>query len=404
MKALNRPATGLRIFAATILEAAPIAHQDSADRRDRLLKCITGLADMVRTSPAPLVGNLVHIIELVEESLNEESDGPLSQCLDEFLGVLQGRHGTEQCALCVQRKLGEPLCAALGAWPSAHPSHLCIDQVASLLFDLEQRSRAIYVSHAKELATTAVKFTLVPVASGAEHGFIPEFHLDGATRATEGTSWVEIVLEDRALDLRTLRQLAYVCVHELICHAFQGILGQERRNVGASCSWSEGWMDAVAWLLLERWLNEARALPAWLIRAPTPRSAIDDCRKVHDRRYAGRQGRVMDPENILRRQQARDACEALYRHWSGPDFKYPNNGLRKLVQFSVSLNVAALERKQREELIVQLVSGLLLSKGHVLDRTILACEMFLNDKTKDPLRLMDNLPGGRGLVYPRSLH
>ena len=401
MEELNRCATGIRIVAAVLLEAAPIAHEDSADRRDRLLRGVTGLADMVRASPAPLVGNLGRIIELVEESIEEESDGLFNQCLKEFLDVLQARHGQEQCSLCARRNEGPPLCDGLGAWPTSHPAHICIGQVASLLFNLEQRSRAVYTKHSKESERTAVRFSLLPIARGAEHGFIPEFHLDGATRATDNASLVEIVLEDRSLDLRTLRQLAYVGAHELICHAFQGIQGRERSNVGAACSWSEGWMDAVAWLLLEGWLNEAREMPAWLTRAPTPRNAIDDCRKVHERRYLGRQGRVMDPENIMRRQQARDACEALFRHWSEPGFRRTINGMRKLVQFSVSLNVAALDRHQREELIVQLVNGLLLSAGSVLDETIVACEEFL--RQKDPLGLMKRLEGGAGYAYSRDI-
>ena len=115
----------------------------------------------------------------------------------------------------------------------------------------------------------------------------------------------------------------------------------------------------------------------------------------------GRQGRVMDPENIMRRQQARDACEALFRHWSEPGFRRTINGMRKLVQFSVSLNVAALDRHQREELIVQLVNGLLLSAGSVLDETIVACEEFL--RQKDPLGLMKRLEGGAGYAYSRDI-
>ena len=162
-------------------------------------------------------------------------------------------------------------------------------------------------------------------------------------------------------------------------------------------------MDTLAWLLLERWLNEAQSMPPWLVRAPTPRSAIDDCRRLHERRYTGRQGRVMDPENILRRRQARDACEALYRYWSGPNFERPSEGLRKLVRFSVRLNVAMIERAQRETLIVRLVSGLMLSGGPLFDRTILACETFLGDVTNVPADLLDELSAPPGVVYGSRL-
>lgn len=402
MIGLNRHATGLRIIVATLLEAAPIDHEDSVDRRDRLLKSVTALADSLPAAPGSVVGMLGLLIQLVEQTLQEEPDGPLNRCLTSFLDRVSARNGAERCALCAGRLGAEPLCAALDAWPRGS-GHLCVDEVASLLFEFERRARAIYAPHAEESAKTAVRFSLIPVANGSVHGFIPEFHLDGATRATDSASSIEIVLEDRALDLLTLRQLAYVCVHELVCHAFQGIRSPGRRDVGASCSWSEGWMDTLAWLLLERWLNEAQSMPPWLVRAPTPRSAIDDCRKLHERRYAGRQGRVMDPENILRRRQARDACEALYRYWSGPSFKRPSEGLRKLIRFSVRINVAVVERAQRETLIVRLVGGLMQSSGPMFDRTILACETFLGDKAKTLAELIEELSAPPGVVYGTRL-
>ena len=387
------PATGIRIITATILEAAPISYRDSVDRRSRLLDGINGLADLVRMPPATVACNLGGIVQLVEEAIQAESDELLTASLRTFLELLRAQDGSNLCRQCAQNHPAQPLCAQLGEAPHRQPSHLCIGQVAVLLRDLEQRSRAIYEPVAEESKRVRLKFSLVPVARGSVHGFIPEFHLDGGTQARGEDVVVQIVLEDRSLDLRTLRQLAYVGVHELICHAFQGVSGTERSNVGASCSWSEGWMDAVAWMLLERWLTlDAAKLPPWLVQAPTPRIAIEDCRKLHERRYEERQGRVMDPENILRRQQAREACDALFRNWSGPELRRRLSGLRKLVQFSAKLNVASLDRTQRERLIVQLVSGLLLPTGDALDRTILACEQFLSGDIADAHALMAYLP------------
>lgn len=402
MAELNRAAAGIRMAAAELIEAAPIARADTLDRRSRLLDLINAHADQIPLHSAPLVGRLGALVALVEQSLQQEPDSLLSRNLQDFLDALNARHGNDRCAACARRPDLEERCRALGSWSNACPPHLCVGQMAHLLLELEHRTRSIYGRHVEAAASTVVSFSLGHVARGSEQGFIPEFHLDGSTRAVGRASAVQIVFEDRSIDLRTMRQAAYVCTHELVCHAFQGIQDDSRRNVGASCSWSEGWMDTVAWLLLEQWLNKG-GLPDWLTQAPTPRSAIDECRQLHDRRYVGRQGRVMDPENVLRRRQARDACEKIYRWWSGPDFRLARYGLQKLVSFSIHLNAATLDDRQREDLIVRLVTGLLLSTGNLFDQTIVACEAYIDDARKDPFALIRKLPGGSAPIFSRVL-
>ena len=111
----------------------------------------------------------------------------------------------------------------------------------------------------------------------------------------------------------------------------------------------------------------------------------------------------MDPENVLRRRQARDACEKIYRWWSGPDFRLARYGLQKLVSFSIHLNAATLDDRQREDLIVRLVTGLLLSTGNLFDQTIVACEAYIDDARKDPFALIRKLPGGSAPIFSRVL-
>lgn len=393
MRELNRAAAGIRMAAAELIEAAPISHAASLDRRSRLLAMINAHADEVPIPFQSLVGQLGELVALVEKTLHQEADPTFSRNLRAFLDALNARHGNNLCPDCANHPDRDARCRVLGEWSSSCTPHLCVGQMAHLLQELEGRSRSTYSTHVPHAAAVPITFSLAHVAHGSEHGFIPEFHIDGSTRAIGSSSAVQIVFEDRSIDLRTMRQAAYVCTHELICHAFQGISGTERRNVGAACSWSEGWMDAVAWLLLESWLNKG-GLPPWLIQSPTPRSAIEDCRQLHHRRYQGRQGRVMDPENVLRRGQARDACEVLFRCWSEPDFQYRELGLKKLVQFSVHLNAAALDQAEREDLIVRLVTGLLLSPGKLFDDTIVCCEEYLHDPRKDTAALLRGLPGG----------
>jgi hypothetical protein len=208
MAELNRAAAGIRMAAAEWIEAAPIAQLDSLDRRSRLLATINAHADLVPIPLAPLVGQLGTLVALVEQTLKEESDSTLCRNLEAFLDALKGRHASDRCPSCASHPGLEARCRTLGEWSSPCTPHLCVGQMAQLMHELEGRARRTYSAHREEAASTPISFSLLHVAHGSEHGFIPEFHIDGSTRARGPSSAVQMVFEDRAIDLRTMRQAA----------------------------------------------------------------------------------------------------------------------------------------------------------------------------------------------------
>ncbi|HET9644929.1 MAG TPA: hypothetical protein VFP68_16590 [Burkholderiaceae bacterium] len=403
MDSLDRSALGIRIIAALELQGRHVVPLDDRllDQRNHLLRMARLGADAIAVSRGlGVAGHLAQLIEAIEKAVADEAHERSVCGLDEACRALLARLGRRSCSFCTRSTGSQPLCADLGEWASPDPPGVCIDELVSLLFSMREIARALYARHTPRANDIVVSYSLQGVSQGAERGFIPEFHLNGSTRVDADRTTIGIDLENEALDLPTLFQLAYVCAHELICHAFQSILGPERQNVGPTCSWSEGWMDTVAWLLLQRWVNTGdQGLPQWMTAVPD--RALDDCRRLHERRYEGRQGPAMPPHQLMRRVQARDACRRLLRHWSAPDNKRTLKGLRKLVQFSVTLNAASLSRKDRNALIVQLSTGLLAGTPKLLQRTVRACEDFLAHG--NPLRFLEELAAGAELIYPRPM-
>lgn len=128
--------------------------------------------------------------------------------------------------------------------------------------------------------------------------------LSGQSTARERSRKVTIFFPDERLDGRSLIRVAYVLFHELICHAFQAWHADAPENAGKGCSWSEGWMDAVAFEAALAWILIAPA--EWIpLRGET---AIDTIREAHGERYHAVK---MSASDLRRRREARDAFKRL---------------------------------------------------------------------------------------------
>jgi hypothetical protein len=187
---------------------------------------------------------------------------------------------------------------------------------------------------------------------------LKEFHVNGWTdvRGRDKGALVGLEVEDRALNWSTLCQSLYVLMHEYVCHAFQGVCSTERCNADETCSWSDGWMDAFAWCLLERWLEgDHSSLPQWLQRDLV--ALKDHCQSLHLRRYQGGQGPSMTEVHLVRRVNARKAFYALERGMAGPRSRRLLAS-RRASAFSVQYNVAGVSRDQRDEICALLEAGL----------------------------------------------
>ena len=100
-----------------------------------------------------------------------------------------------------------------------------------------------------------------------------------------------ILLRNSRLTISDLWQLSYVLHHELVCHGFQylGRLAEaggnnacQRTNASVGCSWSEGWMDVVAYWLAIEWARQRYCLECL---GPAGPKAVAEITKIHSERY-----------------------------------------------------------------------------------------------------------------------
>jgi hypothetical protein len=112
------------------------------------------------------------------------------------------------------------------------------------------------------------------------------FNVGGRTRIDISPSEVNIFIRKKAdLLARDLWQLAYVFHHELVCHGFQCASQQapaERKNAPVGCHWTEGWMDAVAFILSKLWVSRDDCKSCFSFGGP---AAISEMNEMHQTRY-----------------------------------------------------------------------------------------------------------------------
>jgi hypothetical protein len=128
-----------------------------------------------------------------------------------------------------------------------------------------------------------------------------------------------------------------VLAHELVCHAFQGLEApSQRQNADETCSWSEGWMDRLAFTLIHQWLDtRTKSLPGWL--RSDPGAAQNACNRLHSRRYISPVD-PLDEYQVTRRVYASWAFDHLRRVWATSPAGDATADHR-VVRFSLRLNL-----------------------------------------------------------------
>jgi hypothetical protein len=122
---------------------------------------------------------------------------------------------------------------------------------------------------APTLPAPAIRFRLRLLARSdpaAARGILADHAIKAETNAeTDGPIDIRIDLVEHRIDRATLDQLPYVVLHELVCHAFQGLAlpPAQRLNAPPSCLWTEAWMDTLAHrLAIDWWRTRGAAFPA----------------------------------------------------------------------------------------------------------------------------------------------
>jgi hypothetical protein len=173
-------------------------------------------------------------------------------------------------------------------------------------------------------------------------------------------SVVGLVFRDDGFCWTSMAQLPYVLMHELVCHAFQGLKGSRRVATDKTCPWSEGWMDAIAVAVTEQWVEGAFGieLPVWANGAGD--FVKQAASKLHVRRFE--QQTSIDPEVLNARKYAYDSFLGLQKSIQGKN-PQPADARNRVLQFSLKLNLHAMTQVERGEIADWIGLGLELGKG-----------------------------------------
>lgn len=205
--------------------------------------------------------------------------------------------------------------------------------------------------------------------------------------AASKTNLLEYLVHSELTDYDTVCATPFVLMHEVFCHGFQSILGPPRTAIGNQCSWTEGWMDAVAFKVLWDALEFGIPTPPrWMDQR------IDDIQSSAARLHRARTDplhlttntttRQREKQKRAQRQTARETFNALVRFWRAIDFGA--SGDEKSIKLSIIVNVDALKTEERQRLVERL-SLLLWDQSSRLE-TLLTLEIYLEDKDWEKLQ------------------
>jgi hypothetical protein len=200
-------------------------------------------------------------------------------------------------------------------------------------------------------------------------------------------------IKDDSLDWITLCQLPYLFVHELLCHAYQGVLGAHRTCADATCSWSEGWMDAIALEVTQQWLRRGgkSTLPDWLDEAREASIRVSNI--LHD--YRLRPQDYLLPEALHERLAAHEAALTLGRKLKGK-----NRSNKRLLQFSLALNLHQMSQEERTHIVTLIYECISMFIGVRLDLALSACVDFTTHN--DPALFVQQLERLKPLALAHS--
>jgi len=172
-------------------------------------------------------------------------------------------------------------CGCTGDYAPSAPQCGC--GVQGLALAVETEVRRVYTEALRNPLVRDVSYQTYLVDTARLFPTISDCGLDATTDITSNPAVVHIEIKDRALSSSDICQLAYILFHELICHAFQaGRIVQITKNAHAKCFWTEGWMDALAFELVSKWIAVGNA-SEWL--PFTGPCATDAISSYHRDRY-----------------------------------------------------------------------------------------------------------------------
>lgn len=207
---------------------------------------------------------------------------------------------------------------------------------------------------------------------------------------TEGgasASLVGLTIRDHAFEWESMCSLYYQIVHEVFCHGFQGLQpsGSKRPEASQHCTWSEGWIDRLAYLLAGEWRSSKTGpLPVWV------RIADGDVERatngVREKRFE--EGPKFLPHHVDSRKFASDAFDRLHRAWASSAGPLRDH---RVARFSMKINSTRLPSTVYEDLGLMLGTILYVGDDRLVDDVAGLCSEFLYDPSVDGATLVERL-------------
>jgi hypothetical protein len=364
----------LRIRLATAMafrgEGLPGASKTSSDNQVAILSLLDAASKAARAGAKPPIKDAIHraLPDLDTVELNPIE--PAGRVLAERLQAFRDFIGSFDCPYCTEPDSGKHNPPG-GAWLCMAELYELFDQavkVASISYrQVSDDPDLVWPGLFLETADIHAYYTTDVLDIAAVTGSCRYGTANGAPLSVVG-----LAVKDDAFCWTSMIQLPYVLMHELVCHAFQGLKGPERTPVDKTCAWSEGWMDAVAFAVTKEWIEGAFDvdLPGWARGAET---FVDQAGgALHTRRREPQT--EIGPETLEAREYAYNSLSDLKTFYRGenPDSTEARQFVRR---FSLRLNLHVMTQEQRGEIADWI--GLSLELHARSDEVMSACVHFI---------------------------
>jgi hypothetical protein len=386
----RRAALAVRIAAAVELESRPLpgADKHATQQRDAILSEAFLEADYAEGGE----GQLDHRVREIAAKLEGRQIVGSGPAIDELRrrrdGLVQ-KLRTLDCTACAT---AEKVCSGTKVQDShiVTSSGHCIKPLKDLVAYAEALAREIYEACDRTFCVPHLEFSTSDAQRDADRALLKDFGINGISETRGEKPSIMLEIKDGHFRWKTLCQTLYVLVHELVCHAYQGGAAANRPNADEKCSWSEGWMDRLAFELVRHWIGQSDPrVPEFLQRyAP----AVDTHTvQFHERRYEA--SGTLTPLYQERRLSARQTFDDMKQAWSLQSQQHlPSH---RVTRFSTKLNLCNVSGENREKIVTWL-SVNTAGPGMRYERTLQACSEFLGHG--DPgifLERLDTIGSGR---------
>jgi hypothetical protein len=360
----RRASLRIRLTTSMVFRAEGLAGacDTSAGKLDAILQNLHCASTKARTMAQPPLGNAVRQAVGDFGDFTFSPQDPTDRLLKHRVDCYRERIAAFECAHCSGSDLEE---------------RICIAEFAELFDSTKSFVLERYRQAAQGREPAAWPALLLETTYNHAHQTTDILDIAAATgscRVADGDSPISIVgiaITDDAFCWTTLCQLPYGMMHELVCHAFQGLKASKRTVVDKTCAWTEGWMDALAFEVTKEWLAGSNNV-AWVCDARD--AVLEAGSRLHGRRRE-QQGTIM-PQVLRRRIAAHGAVADLKRSLCGQD-PNPIDALHRVMQFSFCLNLHEIPQDKRDDIANWIALGLEMFEGVQLDDLISTITRFM---------------------------